>query len=72
MSEMLVIHRDDGSTHEVKPLKTWRQRCICKCKEGGSCEHDFSGKVVYTKNSGSVTCVHCGMTAMAHDTMLFC
>ena len=44
-----------------------RQGCVCECKTGGPCEHDFSGPVVYTKNSGSVVCRHCGMTAMAHD-----
>ena len=71
MERMLKIVRHDGSIREVTPLKTWRQRCICKCKEGGSCEHDFSGEPVYTKNSGSVVCVHCGMTAMEHDTKLF-
>ena len=51
--------------------ETKQKRCRCECKEGKSCEHDFSGFVVYTKNSGSATCVHCGMTAMAHDMVLF-
>ena len=67
----LVITRFDGSIHSVIPLKAWRERCRCECKTGGPCEHDFSGPVVYTKNSGSVVCRHCGMTAMAHDIKLF-
>jgi hypothetical protein len=44
-----------------------RATCRCECKSHGSCEHDFSGPVVYTKNSGSVTCARCGMDAMSHD-----
>ena len=67
----LKITHSDGSTHEMVPLKAWRQRCRCECKNGGPCEHDFSGPVVYTKNSGSVVCRHCGMTAMEHDMKLF-
>lgn len=63
----LKITRSDGSTHETVPVKQWRQRCRCECKTGGPCEHDFSGTVVYTKNSGSVVCRHCGLSAMAHD-----
>ncbi len=64
---VLVINRTDGTTHETIPLKSWRQRCRCECATHGLCEHDFSGPVIYTKNSGSVTCVHCGMDAMSHD-----
>ena len=71
MSHKLIITRPDGSTHEIVPLKSWRMRCRCGCKEHGQCEHDFSGPVVYTKDSGSVTCRHCGMDAMTHDMMLF-
>jgi len=44
--------------------------CRCECETHGHCEHDFTGHVVYTKNSGSVTCRHCGMTAMSHDVKL--
>ena len=68
--DKLTIHRSDGSTYETDPLKAWRQRCRCECKTGGLCEHDFIGKVIYTKKSGSVTCVHCGMSAMQHDLAL--
>ena len=71
MDDILKITRADGSTHATVPLKSWRQRCRCDCKKGGLCEHDFNGSVVYTKNSGSVTCRYCGMTAMAHDMMLY-
>jgi hypothetical protein len=67
----LKITRSDGSTHETVPLKPWRQICCCECKTGGPCEHDFSGPVVYTQNSGSVVCRHCGLSAMAHDIKLF-
>lgn len=66
----LKITRSDGSTHETVPVKQWRQRCRCECKTGGQCEHDFSGTVVYTKNSGSVVCRHCGLSAMAHDEQI--
>ena len=65
--DKLVITHFDGSVHSVIPLKAWRERCRCECKTGGPCEHDFSGTVVYTKNSGSVVCRHCGLSAMAHD-----
>ncbi len=65
--KLLTITRSDGSTCQTKPIKLWRQRCHCECKNHGPCEHDFSGPVVFTRNSGSVTCRHCGMDAMSHD-----
>lgn len=64
------VHCSLRNTHKVVPVNQCRQECHCECKTGGLCNHDFSGPVVYTKNSGSVVCQNCGMTAMAHDMLL--
>jgi hypothetical protein len=53
------------------PQIVWKPlRCRCECIDHGPCEHDFSGPVIYTRRSGSVTCQHCGMDAMSHDMKL--
>ena len=55
----------------LHPDRRERQPCLCNCKDGGPCGHEFDGPVVYTENSGSVTCKHCGMAEMSHDMKLF-
>ena len=43
------------------------KKCLCKCSDGGPCEHVWDGPVVRTENSESGTCSRCGMEGLAHD-----
>lgn len=42
-------------------------KCICKCAEGGPCEHKWDGPWVESEDEGEVTCSKCGMGAMHHS-----
>ena len=36
----------------------------------GDCEHEWDGEWKTWENGGSITCSHCGITAMEHDTWI--
>ena len=48
------------------------RECLCKCSQGGPCEHQWDGEGIEQDLDGgahmsSATCSRCGMSAIGHS-----